>query len=221
MLGGRGKDTRLKKKKKKKLSPSFSLHFLSLLTPDCLLLTSHLPRTQLQVDSLPLPLSLSLFNCLLHYSCIRKYACLHTHTHTQTRVCTQLNPDSHWAKPSIYLSSWVHHQQQLQPLACLINGFAGSSCKLNMSPLHPPLCPNHQASRDPTPTQEVVKLWEGCENMADRQHNDSFFFFFYFKHFFLGSHWPKAVFDADGRSGVFWLDAHIQKQSACTHESRE
>lgn len=183
------------KKKKKKVSPSLSLHFLSplTLTAYCSPLTSpalHCRYTRSL--SLPLPPSLSELNCLLHYSCIRKYACLHTHAHTK------LNPDSHWAKPSIYLSSWVHHQQQLQPLACLINGFAGSSCRLNMSPT-PPTRPNHQASRDLTPTQEVVKLWEGCENIAvplglmgDRQHNDFFlfifsFFFFLFQIFCLSS----------------------------------
>lgn len=52
--------------------------------------------------------------------------CAHTNT--------KLNPDNQWAKPRIYLNSWVHHQQQLQPLACLINRFAGSSCRLNTDP---------------------------------------------------------------------------------------
>lgn len=174
---GRKRERREVKKKK-----TFSI-FLPPLSISWLPIAHLSPPPHSAAGRLALSASLSL--CLLHYSCIRKYSCLHTHTHV--RVHTKLNPDSHWAKPTIYLSSWVHHQQQLQPLACLISGFAGSSCRLNMFSPPPPLCPNHQAFRDPTPTQEVVKLWEGC-NIAvplgligDRL----FFFFFNFKHLFL------------------------------------
>lgn len=61
----------------------------------------------------------------------------------------QLNPGSH-GKPSIYLSCWVHQRLKLQPLAWLINRFAGSSrCRQQTETPYFSLCPNHQARKPP------------------------------------------------------------------------
>lgn len=140
----------------KKKKPIFLTQLFISPNPSCLLLHSHLlPILQPGRLSLPLSLSLPLHSCMKKKG-EKSVSALNAHTHTYKH--TKLNPDNQWAKPSIYLSSWVHHQLQLKPLACLINGFAGSSCRLNMVP---PSCRNHRASEIQLP-HRCLGRWAIC-----------------------------------------------------------